>query len=306
MKPAQDEVVGSCYGFDVCTPLDFRFLRPVGGGVPLQVSQWERGGHTNGPCDLEWERKPGHDLHARFYVRHNYDELWTDLDGWFRIDPLTPSIAVPPSNDIVRLEERIWSIPMALCVLRRGGVALHAAAVEVDGAGLLIGGPGRFGKTTLAGSFLRAGYRVLSEDLTCCRVSSAPEVYPGPALLRIREDVSRRVEFPGTHPVLEEPGRVHLAIDPALRGDGGPVPLRAMVFLDPPADRIEFEALDIARSLPNLWALGMRLPDDPGGAKFQNIVSLAAQVPAWSLRRPMRFDEMDRVVDALVTTCLST
>ncbi len=301
-------MVGSCYGFDVVSPHGFRLLREASGGIPLQVSQvspWAWDGDPDAPCDLEWPRSQGRDVHLKLYVRSDHLTLWSDREGWLRIDPAAPSISFQPQSYSVRLEHRIWAA-LALCAAQRGSISVHAAAVEVDGRAVLIGAPGRFGKTTLGGAFLRAGYRLLTEDMICCTASPTPVVHPGPALLRIRDDVYPHVEFPGTEVVFEEPGRVYLAVNPALRGDGRPVPLRAMVFLGSPGDRIALESLDMSRCLPNLWALSGRLPGDADTIRcFQGAASLAAQVPAWELRRPLRFDNLDRVVEAIVATCLT-
>src|SRR5438034_1082947 len=115
--------------------------------------------------------------------------MWTDLEGWFEIDAANRSVTVPPCSDPVRREERFWGVPVSLCYLLRGDVGIHAAAVEVEGAGVLLAAPGRSGKTTLAGAFLAAGHRLLSEDLSCCRSSPVPLLLPGPAMLRVRRDV---------------------------------------------------------------------------------------------------------------------
>ena len=58
-----------------------------------------------------------------------------------------PLLTMPLGVEPVRREERLWGIPAALALIRRGDVAVHAAAVEIDGRALLFAGPGRFGKT---------------------------------------------------------------------------------------------------------------------------------------------------------------
>jgi len=50
--------------------------------------------------------------------------------------------------------------------------------VEVGGAGLLLGAPGTFGKTTLSGAFHNAGHRLLSDDIAACDVRGDPTVLP--------------------------------------------------------------------------------------------------------------------------------
>src|SRR4029453_8171040 len=115
--------------------------------------------------------------------------------------------------------------------LPRGALPLHAAAVDLDGSAILLAAPGYHGKTTLAAAFLGAGFRILTEDIACCRVGELPTLFPGPAMLRVRRPSYERLEFPGTRVVAEEPGRVHLALEGSARGDGTPVPLRGIVLL---------------------------------------------------------------------------
>ena len=83
--------------------------------------------------------------------------------------------------------------------MARGDLAVHAAAVDVDGSALLLAAPGRYGKTTLAAAFAGQGYRLLAEDTTCYRPSSDPSVLPGLAMLRIRPDVHEHLSHPAVH-----------------------------------------------------------------------------------------------------------
>src|ERR1700686_5250276 len=109
--------------------------------------------------------------------------LRTSNLGWFQVDPSAASIVMSRAPDSMRREVGLWGIPAALCALHYGDRPVHAAAVEVNGSAILLAAPGHFGKTTLAAAFVRAGHRVLSEDLSFLRLSPVPAVLPGPALL---------------------------------------------------------------------------------------------------------------------------
>ena len=199
---------------------------------------------------------------------------------------------------------RLWGIPTVLCFIRRGDLSLHAASVDVDGSAILLAAPGRFGKTTLASGFLNAGYRLLSEDVSCFRLLPEPQALPGPMLLRVRRDVYERIELPGTYPVLSEPERVHLTADGSLRGDGSPVPLRAVVFLREGQGKTLMERVEPAQGLPDLWALSWKLPTDADRARcFRGTASLATSVPMWNLYRELRMDQLQEVVETIVSTC---
>lgn len=222
------------------------------------------------------------------------------------MDPVGPAITVPRDADPIAREERLWGIPAALCFAQRGDVPIHAAAVDVGGRALLFAGPGRFGKTTLAAAFLRAGHRVLSEDVTCCRLDPGPAVLPGPAMLRIRRDVFERLDVPGTRPVAEDPERIHLAIEESTDRSGDPVPLAGVVFLRRGAPDLTLIRVPGERWLPELWTVSFNLPTDEDRARnFRAIADLAAAVPLWLLDRPLEFANLERIVDHVASTCPS-
>ncbi len=298
---------GTCFGYEVRSPLPFRLLRR-GSGTPLGVVEGD--GREQEPSDepsMEWTSIGGQPFHARLYVQKDGFSLWIDPMGGFLIDTAGPSVSVPPGADPLVREERLWGIPAALCFLERGDLSLHASAVDVEGSALLFAAPGHFGKTTLASAFLHAGHRVLSEDISCCTVSGAPSVVPGPALLRVRRDVYERLDFPETEVLLEEPHRVHLGIDEGRRGDGLPVLVRGIVFLrELDEEEIRLERVDAVNALRDLWTLSFKVPSEEARARcFQGIVALADAVSVWNLYRPLRIDNLPDVVDRLLAVCLS-
>lgn len=298
---------GTCFGYDVHTGVRLSFLRQASGdasAVPLDVLEADEPAGDRPPLLAEWTPRPGNELHARLHLDGNYFRFWTDREGWFLIDVAAPSIAVPPSADPVRREVRLWGLPAALCYIARGDLPLHAAAVEVDGRALVFAAPGRFGKTTLAAAFLRAGHRVLAEDLTCCRLSPTPEVLPGPAVLRVRRDMYERLELGGTVAVAEEPERVFLALEEPRRGSGAPVRLSGIVLLREHQEGPRLEPLSAQAALPDLWSLSLNLPTDEDRARcFTGIATLAMGVKLWNLYRPLQFELLPSVVELLVSQC---
>jgi hypothetical protein len=291
----------NCFGYTVRSTLSFTSLRN-GPGAPLDVRT--DGEVLTPPHEalLEWT-EAGQSL-VRLYVLDSGYLVWIDQVGWFRVDPHTPAIAVTSSVSGPRLEARVLGLPTALCFMHRGDLPIHAAAVDVGGSALILAAPGRFGKSTLAASFVQVG-RPLSEDTTCLRFDSGPTVVPGLAMLRIRPDVYERLEFPGTHVIAREPDRVYLTVDENARGDATPVPLKGVVFLRRAEDRVRIELVPTERALPDLWTLSFHLPTDEDRARcFSMIAELARQVPVWDLHRPLSFQNMPEVMDTIISTCL--
>ena len=293
---------GACFGFMPVSELTFEYLRD-GGGDRLQVSERDGGVEDSGGTLInEWTPIPEKRSWARLYDDGGRYRLWIDGSGSFYVDPRIPSVELPVGlESTIRREERLWGIPALLCFLGRADHPLHAAAVEVDGEAILLAAPGYSGKTTLAAGFAAAGYRVLSEDVSCLRPSSPPTLVPGPAMLRVRRDVAGRLELPGASEVAGGDDRVHYSLDRANRGDCSPLPIRAFVLLRLADSGITLERVPAAHALRELWPLSFRLPTLADRERcFQGVTALADAVPVWNLHRPFRLDLLGDVVQKIV------
>lgn len=297
---AGEASIGTCYGFAVRSDLPFQYLRS-GDGPPLTVSAPAEVDEAEaGPVVLEWSPSARFPLHGRLHRHDGGFRLWIETWGWFTIDPESRRVAVPETPDVLRREERLWSVPAMLCFLARGDTPLHAAAVEVDGGAIVLAAPGTFGKTTLAAAFHVAGHRLLSEDTACVRTDGPPSVVPGPAMLRLRPDMAARLDVPRATLLSEREDRVHMAVDPGFRGDCAPVPLRAIVMLRGEADHIELERAAPQDAIRNLFALSFQLPTDAERVRtFTAATELVRSVPVWNLRRPVTVEDLPAAVEEL-------
>jgi hypothetical protein len=295
---------GTCFGWEIRSAAEFAYLRG-GGGEPLTVDV-ASGEAPAGELRLlvEYVSTPESPISARLYECDSAFSLFVAGvgGGWFSIDPSTPRIEIPPSDDPVRREERLWGIPAALCFLARGDLPLHAAAVELDGA-ILLAAPSGFGKTMLSAFMVASGLRLLAEDLSCIRLGPEPSVVPGPAMLRLRRGLAEQLELSHTHELGARDDRVHLALDGALRGDCRPVAIRAVVLLHEDDDGVTLERVPCADAVRDLWALSFRIPRDTDrGRCFRGVAELAESVPIWSLRYPRRLDDLARAAERVLTS----
>ena len=300
-------MTGVVFGYETGSPLASTYLR-AGRGDPIAIDEVDPGPEPDVEPVLEWRPRPDTPFQARLHGAPDRYGVWIDGMGGFGVEPDVPRITVPPSADAVRRQERLWGVPAALCFSRRGDLPLHAAAIDVAGRALVFCGPGRFGKTTLATAFLRAGHRVLSEDLVCVRhTETGPAVLPGPAMLRVRPDVAEHLgPIGGTRVVLRDGERVHLAMEDGLRGSGDPVPLAGIVILKRGLPEITLYRVEPERFLPELFSVSFNLPSDVDRARsFGGVVDLAGSTPLWLLDRPLEFATLDEVLDTVTGTCLS-
>jgi hypothetical protein len=156
----------------------------------------------------------------RFHIARAGDEVWCDWRA-----PMTEADAV------------IFLLgPVMGSVLRRRGVlALHASAVEIDGGAWAFIGPGGSGKSTLAAAFGRRGRALLTEDVLALRQSGegwmAAPAYRG---IRLWEDSAELFGQGDVLPPLT-PTWPKRDLDLARHGlpfASTPTPLRGIVVLD--------------------------------------------------------------------------
>jgi hypothetical protein len=295
----------SCQGFTVNSDYSFQFTRP---GVSRdQLSVVPMLGDPPSPDQpqiLDWQTELG--VVARLYGGGRIFTFWADAVGWFRIAPFDGTIEVPDDGtDALRREVQLWGVPTMLAFTRRGDLSLHAAAIDIGGAAVLVAAPGRFGKTTLSVAFHEAGHRLLSEDISRLQLDPEPLVMPGPAIVRMREDTFSGTPPAGMSVASRARGRVELAIDDVRRGDATPVPVHAIVLLrESVDDRIRLEQVETMDAIPDLWTLAFRLPESVDRSRaFQQVAAFADRVPVWNLFRPVTMGGLADVVATVAELC---
>lgn len=299
-RPAAVRGQGTCFGFEFYSAIPFRCLR-YGTGPALQV-ETPADQHVDNPGGFmgAWEAGTVPSVFARLYREGDLYRLWTRSGGWTLVEPQIPRITLPPFENAARSEENVWNIPIALCLLHRGDLALHAAAVEIDGRALMLVAPGGSGKTTLAAAFAQAGHRVLSEDVTCITNDDMPAIVPGPAMLRLRPDVMPFLDLSEAEVIRRMPSRITLALNSESRGNCRPVPLGAVVLLDREATAFGMERIPAVNAVQTVWSLTFMMPTDEWQAFcFTRLVDVVKTVPVWRLKRPVQFSALPETVARL-------
>jgi len=284
-------------GFSIRSPHHLRTLR-TGGGFPLAVDAWS-GAAPDGEEVVRWRPRPGNPFHGRLLKTESGYAFWASDAGWYIVNPTAPSIAVEGREPSLLAELRMFGVPASLCATEAGDIALHASGVEIGGKAVLFAAPSMYGKTTTAAAFTARGHRLLAEDTIRCTGTSPALAYPGPSVARLRADVASSISIPHAVGLPMPNGRVCMVLDRDHRGDGVPVPLRAICLLRSGED-VSIRQVPRQTAARDLYALSFLMPiPDQRAAVFSRIVDIVSQVEVLDLHRPLRLDAMGDVMDAV-------
>lgn len=185
-----------------------------------------------------------------------------------------------------------------------GGLFLHGSAVAIDGVAVAFIGLSRSGKTTLAGALAKNGYPLLTEDvIELSPASSRYLLSPKPSRLRLFADSAAYLLG---HDVLAEDADDKQSLDggAALPFCTEPAPLaRIFVLGTDAAAGLAIAPLDrsaaLAALLPHAFVLDV---EDRARlrAHFHRIAELAERVACRALDYPRRYEELPRVMRAIV------
>jgi len=106
---------------------------------------------------------------------------------------------------------------LSYALVKQGHEPLHATAVVVDGGAFAFLGRSGRGKSTLAASFVKAGYRVLTDDLL--RLQDIDGVlcgHPGPPRIKVFEEIAHKIlpEQSAVSRLNPDSGKLILALGP--------------------------------------------------------------------------------------------
>jgi hypothetical protein len=136
---------------------------------------------------------------------------------------------------------------MSYAMLELGIEHLHATCVLVGDAAIAFLGDSGYGKSTLAATFLRSGYSVITDDLLVLKVEpNQAYVAPGLPHIKMYPDTAQRIWGSGIHG--ERMNHLTDKVIIPLRSDQhsqNSARLRCFYVLGPPAARAERSAIEI-------------------------------------------------------------
>lgn len=235
---------------------------------------------------------------------------WPRL-GEFWISPDGRRIACRAFNGTTRESFHTYLIPQAVsCALVKQGIEpLHATAAVVNGEAVAFLGNCGYGKSSLGAAFLRAGHRLLTDDLLVIGRDDPPSgrliAHPGPARIKLFPKIADRMlgtKRAGTRMNPE----TRKCILPLSDGEhcANAVPLRALYVLRPPTPRrartrISVRDLSPRRACIELIANTFNLiitDQERLTRQFQWASRVAAAIPVKYLSYPRRLSQTGRLV----------
>lgn len=301
--PIRRVAKSSSHGFELRAETSVFGLRDAADRAPLAITS---GAVDPAPKSDEighWPAIPGKRAEVSIVAVEQSHVVTVGRMARFLVD--TPSSTIvaqfAPGLPPMMQATTLMSSPLALCLVRAGNLAIHAAGAEVDGRGILLAAPGTGGKTTLAAGFHIAGHRVLSDDLIGVRPEGMVE--PAAALLRLRYDAATALqdELPDVTSHLDDAGKRFFEVAEHRRGDGAAVPCSAVFFLAwADDDTIAIDDVSATTALHGLWRQAFYLQESPGAAEtFERLASFVDVVPSFVIRRPRDFAKLQMTVNRI-------
>ncbi|HEY8132323.1 MAG TPA: serine kinase [Thermoanaerobaculia bacterium] len=204
-----------------------------------------------------------------------------------------------PHADAGVVRQFILGSALAVALIQRGRLVLHASAVAADGGAVAFIGASGFGKSTTAAAFHANGHQVIADDVLPIQIDGdCPLVFPGLPRLKLWPDAAAytgndQETLLELHPSLPKRGR---SVADGFSHD--PLPLRRIYVLAdgeelaadpmPPQDAVMSLVLH-SGPLPGLQQGEAR-------AHFLKCAALAKKVQVRRLRRPRSLDALAGVL----------
>jgi hypothetical protein len=202
-------------------------------------------------------------------------------------------------------------LPLALS--KTGKFVFHASAVELGSSAVAFLAEAGRGKSTLAAAFSTAGRRFLTDDgLVLNPDGNGYFAMPSHPSIRLWHDSHERLvpANASAAPPVSYSSKARLLAGSALNYCSEPRALRAAYCLGPGhATKIVIEPLSAADSLVH-WAKHSFLLDVEDksliSTHFDRLAGLANRIPCFHLDYPRDFDELPRVLDAIIRHATDT
>ncbi|WP_141246024.1 serine kinase [Mesorhizobium sp. WSM3859] len=225
-------------------------------------------------------------------------------------------IAVDPAPGV---DDPLLAFPllgpvMALALHQRGLLVLHASAIEVDGKSVIFMGDKGAGKSTTAGAMIRAGHRLLTDDVVALDLSDPdrPIILPGFPQLKLAADAAGAIRLeraevrPQVHPQID---KAQHRLRDGFAAEAAPV---SRLYVLERGVRAATSALSGAAALPAIIKFSyitrfgrQALPEGFAALHLRQCAQIAGRIGVSRLEVPAGLDRIDEAVAAIETDLAS-
>ncbi|RVD55176.1 serine kinase [Mesorhizobium sp. M2D.F.Ca.ET.223.01.1.1] len=203
---------------------------------------------------------------------------------------------------------------MALALHQRGLLVLHASAIAVGGKSVIFMGDKGAGKSTTAGAMIRAGHRLLSDDVVALDLSDPdrPMILPGFPQLKLAADAAGAIRLdqadvrPQVHPQID---KAQHRLRDGFAAEAVPV---SRLYMLERGERAAISPMTGTAALPAILKFSyitrfgrQALPDDVAAAHLRQCALIAGQVGVGRLEVPTGLDRIDEAVAAIEADLVS-
>lgn len=228
----------------------------------------------------------------------------------FRVDAEGREINIEPYAAIDTPDVRVllFGIVFAIACFRRKLLPLHASGVQIGDKAVAFVGPSGIGKSTIAASFFKRGYAVMSDDVAVIEPDApgGPRLLPAFPRLKLWRDVMNGFAFStgGLEHTRGELDKFHLPVNEAFATES--LPLAAVYHLGEAFEAGEEEMTPL-RGVDAFLAmergvyrrdLGRKIMGSP--AIFALSGKVAAAVKSVRFVRRISFARAEEIVDEIV------
>jgi hypothetical protein len=128
---------------------------------------------------------------------------------------------------------------LSFALIKQGFDPLHATTVTIDGGAVAFLGESGYGKSSLGAAFVRAGHRLLTDDLLVLSPCDGVFIaHPGPPRIKLFPEMARSVLGPNARgtPIAQMTSKLVIPLD-ERQALGSALPLKAIYVLAPPKNR---------------------------------------------------------------------
>lgn len=226
---------------------------------------------------------------GRYLISHGTDVMFE------------PDAGVPASHCALYLQNTV----ITALLHQRGGIVLHASAVELDGVAFLFCGASGEGKSTIAAALLQQGCALVSDDVSVVSFnrSGDPVISPDGRDLKLADAAIDKLDLGCGRglPAVGQPEKSYVLAP--RRWAGETLPLGAIYSLQSGAGGAGISALPSALALKTLRrnAHRPRLVRGTGrnAGYFEATAKLLQHIGVFTLRRPRDLEHLPQTAEAL-------